>query len=487
MGKIKKTKRNNGNNNQNAIDGNNSNKFTKSNLNLSELEVNLCSLDENSRLSACNILKDLYDFNANTGLETLDYITTNHILSKLSMRLVDFSQKVKFVAIEVINNLSQCNEEKIQQKIINVGLFRSCIAFCMSNMLDNGDEMPLTQCLSSLSNIIEYSPANKSAANMATHELITYHSEFIDVLIQFIINSLSTDVKLACVSLLTIIISSIDIKTIRNLLKNNVHFNSLWNYINSLINQSQTYENEYSWQNELILIQSYEIFLTFYWKAELHSKSIDSMTLLLAMNEACHVPQIMESIPTIILSIINSFTPEQLISNEDANNMLTCDDNNTSNHIIDHTTFTNNDIMDDETTMQVSTVDENMDVTNTNNSSTKKNKKSSILTNDDVEDQLSIFEQGRLNVIIAIGDLFTHVLDTLTNAINNNLTNNNNKYSELSSDMLETKLRFLNKLIDEYNISQLLLSTLQIISSKYITDVIYSFKNNTDNSTVSIK
>lgn len=100
---------------------------------ISALEADLASLEEGKRQKACMLLADLYRFNVSNKF-SLDTLTSSNILSKLSMRLVDTSDKVRVQASSALKNLSESKDAAIIHRLISMGIIRSSVTLFIESV-----------------------------------------------------------------------------------------------------------------------------------------------------------------------------------------------------------------------------------------------------------------------------------------------------------------------------------------------------------------
>jgi hypothetical protein len=95
-------------------------------VDLSVLDSNLASFEEEKRFNACELLGDLCEFNAHKTV-ALERILSARILNKFIMRLVDSSLRVREIAFRSLQRISSLDLEMLSSKLISSGIFRTAV------------------------------------------------------------------------------------------------------------------------------------------------------------------------------------------------------------------------------------------------------------------------------------------------------------------------------------------------------------------------
>ena len=172
---------------------------------ITALEADLASLEEGKRQKACMLLADLYAFNISNKY-SLEALTSSNILSKLSMRLVDTSVKVRIEGASALKNLSESKNEAIIKRLISLGIIRSAVTLCVEvftgSNLNNPDSISFVEnLLHTLANAI-------SCCDTTMNEIISTNKEFLSGLFTMINTNISIDIISAVVNLLIIVTSN---------------------------------------------------------------------------------------------------------------------------------------------------------------------------------------------------------------------------------------------------------------------------------------
>jgi hypothetical protein len=199
------------------------------------LEADLASLEEAKRHKACMLLADLYAFNISNKF-SLDTLTSANILSKLSMRLVDTSDKVRVEGASALKNLSECKDSSIIKKLINLGVVRSAVTLCVEALTGGALSNPETVCFAE--NLL-HTLANAISGNSATiNEITSTHAEFISGLFSMINTNAPADIISAAANLLIIITTNCNAALVTGGDPTSAVFRSrmeqIWTFIESL-------------------------------------------------------------------------------------------------------------------------------------------------------------------------------------------------------------------------------------------------------------
>jgi hypothetical protein len=214
MGKVKRSKKHNNN-----VEKKQSNS-SKTSFNVTALEEDLASIQENKRIEACTILSELFTFNKSNPL-ALEKLTSKNILSKIQMRLVDSSDEVRFRAAFAIKALSETEHIEIHKRLYNIGLFKSAISLSIeknSLAIHNGDYV--SELLTIVTNILINLPTSLNA--------VTSNAIFSSQLIYFIINFPHTDIMYTSMNLLNTL-SSMDINIASEIIALIEEIKKIWN------------------------------------------------------------------------------------------------------------------------------------------------------------------------------------------------------------------------------------------------------------------
>ena len=166
------------------------------------LEADLASLEEGKRQKACMLLADLYQFNISNKF-SLDTLTSANILSKLSMRLVDTSDKVRVQASSALKNLSESKDAAIVKRLVSLGIVRSVVTLftdaSASASWSNADVVEFVE------NLL-HTVANALSCNAAAmNEILSTNADFIVILTNLINASIPSNVVSAVANLLIIV------------------------------------------------------------------------------------------------------------------------------------------------------------------------------------------------------------------------------------------------------------------------------------------
>ncbi len=151
------------------------------------------------------LLADLYQFNISNKF-SLDTLTSANILSKLSMRLVDTSDKVRVQASSALKNLSESKDAAIVKRLGSLGIVRSVITLftdaSASASWSNADVVEFVE------NIL-HTVANALSCNAATmNEILSTNADFVVILTNLINASIPSNVVSAVANLLIIVASN---------------------------------------------------------------------------------------------------------------------------------------------------------------------------------------------------------------------------------------------------------------------------------------
>jgi outer membrane murein-binding lipoprotein Lpp len=166
------------------------------------LETDLASLEESKRQKACMLLADLYSFNISNKF-SLDTLTSSSILNKLSMRLVDASEKVRVQGASALKNLSECKDPTIIKRIINLGIVRSAVTLCVETL--TGGKLTQPDSVSFAESLLHTLANAISASNAGINEILSANADFVGGLFSMINVSTPADVLSAVANLLIII------------------------------------------------------------------------------------------------------------------------------------------------------------------------------------------------------------------------------------------------------------------------------------------
>ena len=130
---------------QNVISNKNSSNNEVSNTNnitvtskLNTLLMDLTSLEENKRLSACNVICNVFaSFGNNSDTSVLQKYINKEIISALSLRIVDSSDKVRLSATFALRNITACGDMDINTFLITSGCVSTISEWLVSGLNSN--------------------------------------------------------------------------------------------------------------------------------------------------------------------------------------------------------------------------------------------------------------------------------------------------------------------------------------------------------------
>ena len=200
---------------------------------ITALEADLASLEEGKRQKACMLLADLYNFNISNKF-SLDTLTSANILSKLSMRLVDTSDKVRVQASSALKNLSESKDSAIIKRLASLGIIRSVVTLCVEAGWTNADLVEfLENLLHTLANALFCNPSTMN-------EILSANGEFVSNLVAFITASVPSNIASAVANLLIIIATKGHTSQILGTDSTSVYYRTrldgIWDFIESLNN-----------------------------------------------------------------------------------------------------------------------------------------------------------------------------------------------------------------------------------------------------------
>jgi hypothetical protein len=165
------------------------------------LEADLASLDESKRQKACMLLADLYSFNISNKI-SLETLTSSNILSKLSMRLVDSSEKVRVEGASALKNLSESKDSAIIKRLISLGILRSAVSLCVETLSATSHTITSVAFAESLLHTL----ANAISCNSgAINEVLSTNADFVSGLFGMINTNTPADIVSAVANLLIIV------------------------------------------------------------------------------------------------------------------------------------------------------------------------------------------------------------------------------------------------------------------------------------------
>lgn len=166
------------------------------------LEADLASLEEGKRQKACMLLADLYNFNISNKF-SLDTLTSANILSKLSMRLVDTSDKVRVQASSALKNLSESKDAAIIKRLVSLGVIRSVVTLCTESAA--AASWTSAEVVEFVENLL-HTLANALSCNaVAMNEVLSTNADFVNHLTNLIDATVPSTVASAVANLLIIV------------------------------------------------------------------------------------------------------------------------------------------------------------------------------------------------------------------------------------------------------------------------------------------
>lgn len=172
-------------------------------MDLSGLESNLGSIEENKRLQACQLISDICKMNGHSS-KVMDKVTNKKILAKFVMRLVDHSIRVKSAAFSTLQILSSVSNSDVTSRLVTSGIFRAALTTTTDAIdLSQPELFDIKQnALYTVANIISSQPA-------AVQEIIDHKLDFFEFLLSNLSVSNNISILNTCLNVLNILSRSV--------------------------------------------------------------------------------------------------------------------------------------------------------------------------------------------------------------------------------------------------------------------------------------
>lgn len=198
----------------------------QSSSSITGLESDLASLDENKRQKGCMLLADLYSFNIANKF-SLETLTSSAILSKLAMRLVDCSERVRTEAATALRCLAECKEKNIVKKLVNTGIIKTAVSLAVESLSCSNILKPTMEYAQQLFHVIANSISVSSSA--CSEVLKTTSCDFISFLFASFAFNMPIDIIGACVNILNVMSTRCT-----SVLINSNRVGVIWNFVDTI-------------------------------------------------------------------------------------------------------------------------------------------------------------------------------------------------------------------------------------------------------------